>query len=478
MQAITSTKSTTAINSISKLWFVIVGSLLFNFLFWHEKIAVNATLFFIFVIIAITHFYSKAWHNKRVKWLLLAAIFSLTMVIWHNTALSKLAFITALFLMAAYSQYTHNSLLYASGSVLQSFLFFFPSFFNSVKSLGFIRKRKTGIGKKITLAIFPVLILIVFLTFYLSANKVFADLLERIVIKFQLVFCHLFDWIEPQRLLFLCFGLWICGGLLVRYLKAPLEKKEADKTDFLVRKKKTKYAKGFVAEFPKVFLGKFATRTMALKNEYISGIICLALLNILLLLVNTTDILYVWFSFKYTPDMDLTKFVHEGAELLVASIMSAMLVVLFFFRGNLNFFSKNKYLKIVAYIWIAQNAILAASVCVRNIYYIQHWGLAYKRVGLFIYIFLVIIGLISIVIKIQKRKSSYYLWRVNAMIAFAVLILSCCVDWDYLLPIIILKGKILFLVMLGLSFKWMTVFYRCWNNTSLGFVLPINKIQT
>jgi hypothetical protein len=44
---------------------------------------------------------------------------------------------------------------------------------------------------------------------------------------------------------------------------------------------------------------------------------------------------------------------------------------------------------------------------------------------------MVFIGLISIVIKIQERKSSYYLWRVNAMLAFSILILASCVDLDY-----------------------------------------------
>lgn len=441
MQSITFVKPVSAINTTIKFWFIVVGSILFNLLFWNEKIAINASLFFLFTVGGILYFYPNSLNNKKVKWLLFASGLSLVMVIWHNTFLSKLAFTAALFLMAAFAQYSNNSLLYAGGSVLQSFLFFFPSFFISLKSFSSSKRKKTGIGKKITLAFFPILILMIFICFYLNANKVFADLVEKVTNKFEWVFAHLLNWIEPQRLLFLGLGLWISGGLLVRYLKAPLEKVEKQKDDLLLRKRKGKYKKGFVAAFAKVFLGKFATRTMALKNECISGLICLILLNVLLLLVNATDILYVWFSFTYTPDMDLTKFVHDGAELLVVSIMSAMLVVLFFFRGNLNFFSKNKYLKILSYTWIFQNAILAVSLCIRNVYYIQYWSLAYKRVGLFFYILLVIIGLISIIIKIRKRKSSYYLWRVNAMAAFIVLVVSSSVDWDYYIANYNLKRK-------------------------------------
>ena len=101
-----------------------------------------------------------------------------------------------------------------------------------------------------------------------------------------------------------------------------------------------------------LFMGRFANGIMALRNENTIGLISLVMLNILLLFINVIDIKYVWFGFTYTANVSLTKYVHEGAGLLIFSIVLAMLVLLFFFRGNLNFYKKNKWLRYLAYAWI------------------------------------------------------------------------------------------------------------------------------
>lgn len=429
MQSVTSIKPTAVINTTIKFGFIITGSLLFNMLFWKEKMAINAILFFVFICVGILQFYPKSHNNRKVRWLFLATLLSLAMVVLHNTLLSKIAFVISLFLMASYSQYSNNSLLYAGASIFQSVLYFIPAFYNSITQLFPFKHRKFGIAKKLHLFIFPIVIVGIFFVVYLMANKVFANVAERMANKINDVFAHLLNWVEPQRLMFSILGLLICGGLLVRYIKAPLEEAELTKNDSLKRTRKNKTDNGIIADMALVFMGKLSTGTLALKSEYKSCILCLILLNALLFLVNTTDVIYVWFGFNYTHDLNLTKLVHEGAALLVISILLAMLVVLFFFRGNLNFFAKNKYLKTLAHVWILQNAILAFSVCVRNFYYIQHMGLAYKRVGLVFFILLVFIGLTSIIYKINKIKSTYYLWRINAMAAFIILVLSTCIDW-------------------------------------------------
>jgi len=430
MQTISATKSNGIINSSTKIIFIIVGSFLFNLLFWEEKIAINAALFFLFTVAGIIYFYPGAFAHKKVRWLFVASIISLSMVVFHNTLLSKISFAVSLLLLASYSQYLHNSMLYAGASILQSFFFFVPVFIQATCKVFVFGKRKFGMGKKLRLAIIPLIIAGIFLMVYLLANKVFADVLQRAAAKLERVFDYITHWVEPERLVFLLLGLFISGGLLVRYIKAPLEKRELEKSDDLKRIHRATARQSLKADIIQFFLGKSATGSSALKNEYKVGLLCFVLLNALLLMVNATDILYVWFGFNYRPNMDWAKFVHEGAGLLVLSILLAMLVVLYFFRGNLNFFTKSKPLRLLAYLWIAQNAVLAISVCVRNANYIQHMGLAYKRVGLYVYVLLVFIGLATIVIKIMKKRTAYYLWRVNALAAFVLLVLSACIDWD------------------------------------------------
>jgi hypothetical protein len=122
--------------------------------------------------------------------------------------------------------------------------------------------------------------------------------------------------------------------------------------------------------------------------------------------------------------------VHEGTGLLIFSILLAMFLLLFFFRGNLNFYKQNKWLRLGAYAWLVQNGILVVSVLFRDYYYIGHYGLAYKRIGVLIFLVMVLAGLTTVFIKIHQRKTAYYLLRVNAWVAIIILVISSCIHWD------------------------------------------------
>jgi uncharacterized BrkB/YihY/UPF0761 family membrane protein len=61
---------------------------------------------------------------------------------------------------------------------------------------------------------------------------------------------------------------------------------------------------------------------------------------------------------------------------------------------------------------------------------IQHFGLAYKRIGVLVFLALVLIGLVTIFVKIPQRKTAFYLVRVNAWFAIAILVVTSCVHWD------------------------------------------------
>jgi hypothetical protein len=126
----------------------------------------------------------------------------------------------------------------------------------------------------------------------------------------------------------------------------------------------------------------------------------------------------------------LYKLVHEGTELLILSIVLAMLVLLFFFKGNLNFYQRNKWLKYGAYAWVIQNVILVMSVLLRDYYYIRHHGLAYKRIGVLVFLLMVIIGLMTVLIKISLKKTNYFLFRVNAWAGLLILVLATTIHWD------------------------------------------------
>ena len=73
---------------------------------------------------------------------------------------------------------------------------------------------------------------------------------------------------------------------------------------------------------------------------------------------------------------------------------------------------------------------MAISVCIRNIWYIKYFGLAFGRIEVFFFLALVIIGLISTIIKISRRKTIYYLFKVNSYSFMVIISLSALINWD------------------------------------------------
>ena len=269
--------------------------------------------------------------------------------------------------------------------------------------------------KAVTLAAFPVIIGIVFYWIYLVANPRFESLNLSI-------FQGVLDWISAfftfdlvLRFIFWTFGFFLSTGILFRIHNSILPQIEKPFDERLFRVKK-------VGE-PPIELWK-------LKNEFKAGIILLILLNTFLLIVNLTDISWIWWNFVPERNFSLSQFVHEGTWLLIFSIGLAAMVVLFLFRGDLNFFSKNKFHKSLACAWIIQNAFLAISVGLRNYHYVSYYGLTGKRIGVIVFLILVLAGLISLFLKIIQTKSLFYLFKVNGWLALFILATVCCFDFN------------------------------------------------
>jgi hypothetical protein len=417
---------------ISQGVLVIAGGILFSLVFWQEKLGVNTILFDAFILAALFYLYAGARQNAVVRWLLFGHLICLAMIVIHKTLLSKIAFVTTLLLITGFAEYVHRSAWFAGGSILLNIVFCVASFAEQFKPGKKTNKKRTGISKLIRFAIFPVLLVAVFFIIYLSANSVFQAMASQVELYMQRLFTAIFDVFSPQRLLFLLLGLYITGSLLMRSRLNYFTQKESGCHDDLQRRRiswQQRLQRPFF-RFIETVMGRFARGMMALKNENITGIISLLLLNILLLAINVIDVGYLWINFDYMGDVFLYKMVHEGTELLIVSIVLAMLVVLFFFKGNLNFYRRNKWLKYGAYAWILQNSILVISVLLRDYYYIARYGLAYKRIGVLFFLLMVLVGLATVFIKIWQKRTAYFLFRVNAWAGMILLVLASTIHWD------------------------------------------------
>ena len=414
---------------------VLAGGMLFSLVFWQEKLGINTVLFDAFILAAMFYLYANARQNAVLRWLLAGHLICLAMIVVHNTLLSKIAFVTTLLLIVGFAEYVHRSAWFAGGSVLLNIIFCVASFGEQFKRERSAKRKRTGIARFIRFAIIPLLLVLIFFVIYTAANSVFQEMTVRLELYIERFLDAVFGVFSPQRLLFLVFGIYVTGSLLLRSRLNYFSNKERTRKDDLQRTRtswKQRIQKPSFA-FTEIVMGRFARGMMALKNENTTGMVSLLLLNALLLVINVIDISYLWFDFDYMGDVFLYKMVHEGTELLIVSIIMAMLVVLFFFKGNLNFYRRNKWLKYGAYAWIIQNSVLVISVLLRDYYYIARYGLAYKRIGVLFFLLMVLIGLATVFIKIWQRRTAYFLFRVNAWAGITLLVLASTIHWDELI---------------------------------------------
>ena len=84
----------------------------------------------------------------------------------------------------------------------------------------------------------------------------------------------------------------------------------------------------------------------------------------------------------------------------------------------------------LSYAWLVQNAILTISVAIRNYHYVEYFALAYKRIAVFIFLGLTLYGLYTVILKVAKKKSAFYVYRKNAIAIYITLVLSSGFNWD------------------------------------------------
>lgn len=414
-----------------KTLLVIAGATLFNSIFWNEKLGVNVSVFTMFIAGCVFFLYPLPLKNITGRGLFTAHLFTAAMVIFHNTLLSKIAFSTTSLLFIAFSQYRHRSLWYAGGSIISNYVFAIPNFIKGLKNITPQKISLSGLFGPIRILLLPLVIAAIFISIYTFANSVFSGVAADVITALENWFTHFFDWLSIGRFLFFMLGIFITGGLLLATRHNWFSARDMQKKDDLFRKKNNfiKWKESSFSDLVSVITGKPSGGVLALKTESTIGFISLVLLNLLLLFVNLIDVRYVWLGFTFNK-RNMASYVHEGAGLLILSILLAMLVLLFFFRGNLNFYKKSVRLKYGAYLWILQNSILVISVFIRDNYYITHFGLAYKRIGLLFFLAMVLTGLFTVFLKIYLTKTTYYLLRINAWAGIFLLVFASAVNWD------------------------------------------------
>ena len=405
-------KKTTRINLL-----LLIGLLLYNFLFWEEKMGLNVLIFSSFIVGSLFYLHPESRTSKAVILTGIGTIFTGILIVAVNSILVKTVHFLSLITFAGFVQQKELRFMLYAFMLTMANIFRTPM--NLLRQVKGSDKPDNSKSKNWMygwhLYVLPLVILSVFYLIYYQANPKFADISDSLWSYISNIFQ--LD-ISIERFLFLFLGFFFVGGLVTISPIQLFRRKQSEKAYDLkrVRAQRTEFTPSH--------------SPIGLKSEFKIGVLTFISLNTLLFIVNITDIIYVWFSPAPEGALALKLYVHEGTYLLILAILLAMGIILVLFRKNINFIPKNEKLRNLAYFWLAQNAVLAFSVGIRNYKYIESCGLAYKRVGVFIFLILTFYGLKTMYEKINEKKTLHHVLHKNVWALYAILILSSCINWD------------------------------------------------
>ncbi|NRB51197.1 MAG: DUF4173 domain-containing protein [Saprospiraceae bacterium] len=390
-----------------------------SYIFYQEDMGLN-TLFFVIplLVLAFATTYRTGPYQKEVAVLAVGSFLSALAVVGNDSDLAKSMYWISILVFIGFIK--HSSLQFlplviAAGisnliSVPLGIIREFTSNRTYINSLNYTLRK--AINWLIPLGLFTLFLLI-----YYLANDKFGAMVDAII---SYCFTPTSQGVAIEQVALFSIGFLLFGAILFGNPFKAILSNWQDRLDInLIRNRESRFATYF--------------NPLVLKGRFKLSIITLTLLNALICIVNLTDLIYVWFSRRTLTAWELSTYVHEGTNLLIFAILLAAVLLLVIFRKNLNFFPNNEGLKKLAYIWLGQNIFMVLSVAIRNYQYSHNFGLTYKRIGVFLFLLIVLIGLVTLFIKIRDKKSHYFLWHRNSWAVYLVLLVAGFVNWNLLI---------------------------------------------
>uniref|UniRef100_UPI00404A28AC DUF4153 domain-containing protein n=2 Tax=Gelidibacter sp. TaxID=2018083 RepID=UPI00404A28AC len=385
-----------------KIITTIIASIVFSSLFYNQNIGLNLTVFSLLTIavLGITNPTKMKLKNN----LILIIIYAITgaLVFIHHSSLAIITNCLVFFtLVGSFSEANSSTYIKWLNGIYTSIAGVFHRHIdveNDYKKNAWYKN--IDLLHTAKLIIIPLIVVILFVVLYKNGNPFFESIISKIN----------FDFINFQWILFCILGYFLFSNIII-----PVQVQPITNTDLSTGNQ-------LYSSEPLIIED--------LKKEKQLGTILLTLLNMLIILYIISDIAYLISNDNFAASV-LSNQVHNGINTLIASIIFAILIILYFFRGNLNFFEDNKTLKNLSYVWTFLNVILVILIIIKNNQYVDFFGLTYKRIGVYIYLTMTLAGLITTFLKVFKIKNLWFLFRVNVRIAFLLLMVCSTLNWDH-----------------------------------------------
>lgn len=389
-------------------------ALCFSILFYQQGVGLNYFLFGMTMIGISLYFDKSLIHSQHWSIASFGVLLSTFFAMYYGNDLTISVSIISVLILQTLSKWRSSSFFVA---LFAGALSVFGSPFFMIRgrmdahavNVKKPKSKKRNYNKGIAF-ILVMAVLIVFLQLYSSISPVFAEFVERS-----------FDIIGWGWFFFTLFALIILYTFFFppRLLRKMMHA-EQNLANIILQKE---------VDNKNVFWGA----SINFQSERFSAMLLFGLLNILLLILIATDVNYLFIESALPYGLSYAEYIHSGVGAVIASIVLAILLIVFYYRGKLNFDKQSKGIKGLTYIWIALNIALVILTMVKNQLYIDAYALTYKRIGVFYYLALAIIGLLSTSYKLYAKKSTWYLFKSNVFIFYIVLVASCTVNWNVFL---------------------------------------------
>lgn len=152
----------------------------------------------------------------------------------------------------------------------------------------------------------------------------------------------------------------------------------------------------------------------------------LGVLNILFCYVNTIDVVYLWAHASLPVGVNRSDFLHEGVQSLTIAVLLSAAILVVLFQQKLA--DGSRTLQVLATAWVLQNLIVIAGVFVRLKIYVDDYDLSLLRVGVALFLVLVVTGYLLLTVYFWHGKGLEWLLRANILATFALFFIVQFVD--------------------------------------------------
>ena len=381
---------------------ILLTTVLFITLFYGENLGLNFGI--LGLGYALLTFFKTPDRNKTRQFYFLFAttILSSFAFAWYGDVPSFFAVVISGILLAFKSKSRDLKMLLVIPVFVVNFFTFIYRFFQFDQ--WFPKTNKSGsLQKIISVFIIPAILILVFFGIYSLGSSHFSSLFSDFEFDF-----NLWEFFILGALgFFIAFNFW--NFQIYNFIYSQ---NHFLKNDFVNEDK----------------IQKPTYRFLDINAERKSGIVSLVALNILLIIFIITFNYEQFIETPKTPNQ-LSAETHERVNAVILSIIMAIVVIMFYFKGYFNFDKKAISLKILAKIWIFLNVVLVISAFAKNGEYIINLGLTYKRLGVIAFLLLAIIGLIVTFIKIQKEKTNAFLFNQMIWFFYGIILVSSYFNW-------------------------------------------------